>query len=102
MAKPGITAKKAWVRINQEAEKACDEWQALVDDDPTTPVYLYWYPPNKRQRLGRVKAARKRPRVGWRLVANMIMSPRWSHELAMTFIVQRMLLLPILRGPIKS
>ena len=102
MPKPGISAEAACKQINLVAEAACEEWASRVSADPETPLFLYWRAPNKKQRLGRVKVAPQKPRAGWQLVARMVMSPNWTRLQALNYILDRMLWLPILRGPVKE
>lgn len=100
MSKGAIKTKKVCDSMIEAAERACDDWESMVDEDPDAAVYLYWRPPNKKQRIGRIKVAREDPKRGWKLTAHMMMSSRWSRNETMCFILERMLWVPILRGPL--
>lgn len=102
MSRAGITAKQACEHINKVAQRACEEWTELVSEDPDAQVRLYWIAPVSKERIGRLKVARNDPKRGWRLTANMPMSARWSREEALCFILERVLRVPILKGPIRE
>ena len=102
MRPQGISANEACDHIRKRAAEACDEWESLMNEDPEAPAYLYWREPNKKQRVGRLKVANENPKRGWKLVAEMMLSPRWTREETHYFVLERMLYLPILRGPIKQ
>jgi hypothetical protein len=87
--------------MNKVASAATEEWEQLTEEDPGAPVRLYYKEPKAKERVGRLKVARRDPKRGWKLVVNMVMSARWTRDETLYFIKTRMLQLPIIRGPFK-
>lgn len=81
--------------------QACLEWERLKDKHRGR-LKLYYRYPNRRQRVGRLRVAAADPGRGWRLACDMRFSSSWNRKEAEHFIHNRVVTLPILRGPFKD
>lgn len=99
MAHRPISNEKLREVIESTVEQACDEWEALRARGVDEPIRLYFRKPNDRQRVGRLKVATSDPKRGWELAVHMRMSPKWTRDETKFFVYERLVKLPLLRGP---
>lgn len=102
MSKRPISKEKVRVLMDEVIGHAAEEWETLRDGEATGVLFLYYRKPNERQRIGRLKVSDTDPKRGWKRAADMPMSRTWSEAEVKFFIADRLMQLPILRGPFKD
>lgn len=103
MGRSNILKQRALkAKLESAIEVAEESWYQARAQDPDRDCRLYYIPPTKRQRIGRLKAATRDPKRGWRLACHMRFEPRWSRAEARCFIGIVLNRLPILRGPFEN
>lgn len=89
-------------KIRTTIDVAEQSWHEAREKDPEADCWLYYIPPTKKERIGRLKVAARDPKRGWRRACHMRLEPRWSPEEARCFIGIVLNQLPILRGPFED
>lgn len=102
MTHRAITPEKAFERLKEIAHGACSDWQSCVEAGDDSNLKLYWIGPTKERRFGRLKVASKSPKRGWKLMTGMVMSQGWTYEDAYCYVLDWMMRVPIMRGPVKA
>jgi len=102
MAKRTLTRAALVERLNSAIDEVVESWKELQQGSSDERFCLYFYMPSDRERVGRLKAASKDPKRGWRLATSMRFQRRWSESEAQLFVRHVVMRLPFVRGPIES
>lgn len=82
--------------LSQLVQRTCQNWERRAKKGP---LRLYYRPPSDDRRIGDLRLTPTDPGDEWQLTCNLLVYPNWTQQQVEYFVHDRLVRLPILRGP---
>lgn len=97
-----ISKKHAKDIIAKEIQSLVEDWRVRARKTPDGRWLLYYLPPNKSRRIGRLRLCDTVPGRGWLLTCGLPVTAQWSEEWVHWFARDQFVKHPVMRGPIRG